>query len=179
MQQASLDLMRALKVPDAKLKSKVLVAGMPMNPDALELFVEANHYLNVSDANQFQHGIDLMERILEIEPDNAYVQAELLIAYHVQKALDPALELRKGRVQQLSEKLETNSKMMVGPIQPRIYEALALHETIAGDIDLAKQHLNQALEVRDSVLSYVIRGKHAELDGDLIGQVSLTVKPSI
>ncbi|KGR32681.1 DNA-binding transcriptional activator CadC [Vibrio campbellii] len=167
MQQASLDLMHALKVPDAKLKSKVLVAGMPMNPDAVELFVEANHYLNVSDANQFQHGIDLMEKILELEPDNAYVQAELLIAYHVQNALDPALELRKGRVQQLSEKLETNTKMMVGPIQPRIYEALALNETIAGDIDLAKQHLNQALEIRDSVLSYVIRGKHAELDGDL------------
>lgn len=57
--------------------------------------------------------------------------------------------------------------MMVGPIQPRIYEALALHETITGDIDLAKRHLNQALDVRDSVLSYVIRGKHAELDGDL------------
>ncbi|MGR5238425.1 lysine decarboxylation/transport transcriptional activator CadC [Vibrio alfacsensis] len=167
MQQASLDLMQVLKVPDAKLKSKVLVAGMPMNPDAFALFIRANHYLNVSDASQFQRGIDLMEKIQEIEPDNAYVQSELLIAYHVQKALDPALEFRKGRVQQLSDKLESNAQMMVDPIQPRIYEALALNETIAGDIDLAKQHLNQALEIRDSVLPYVIRGKHAELDGDL------------
>lgn len=167
LQQASLDLMTVLKVPDAKLKSKVLVAGMPNNPEALKLFIQANHYLNVSDANQFQHGIDLMENILEVESDNAYVQAELLIAYHVQRALDPALELRKGRVQQLSDKLETNTKMMLGPIQPRIYEALALHETIIGDLDLAKRHLNQALGLRDSVLSYVIRGKHAELDGDL------------
>lgn len=167
LQQASLDLMHVLKVPNAKEKSQVLVAGMPMNPDALELFVRANHYLNVSDAGRFQRGIDLMEKILEIEPDNAYVQSELLIAYHVQKALDPALELRKSRVQQLSETLETNTQAMVGPIQPRIYEALALHETVIGDIDMAKRHLSQAFELRDSVLSYVIRGKHAELDGDL------------
>ncbi|EGQ8019832.1 CadC family transcriptional regulator [Vibrio alginolyticus] len=167
LQQASLDLMQVLKVSDAKLKSTMLVAGMPMNPDALELFVQANHYLNVSDTKQFRQGIDLMENILEIEPDNAYVQAELLIAYHVQKALDFSHELKKGRMQQLSEALETNVKMMVGPIQPRIYEALALHETIIGDMALAKRHLGQALRLRDSVLSYVIRGKHAELDGDL------------
>ncbi|MCV5648450.1 hypothetical protein OFN55_37570, partial [Escherichia coli] len=44
---------------------------------------------------------------------------------------------------------------------------LALHETIAGDMASAKLHLGQALRLRDSVLSYVIRGKHAELDGDL------------
>lgn len=167
LQQASLDLMQVLKVSDAKLKSTMLVAGMPMNPDALELFVQANHYLNVSDTKQFRQGIDLMENILEIEPDNAYVQAELLIAYHVQKALDFSQELKKGRMQQLSEALETNVKMMVGPIQPRIYEALTLHETIIGDMALAKRHLGQALRLRDSVLSYVIRGKHAELDGDL------------
>ncbi|ELB2831189.1 lysine decarboxylation/transport transcriptional activator CadC [Vibrio alginolyticus] len=167
LQQASLDLMQVLKVSDAKLKSTMLVAGMPINPDALELFVQANHYLNVSDTKQFRQGIDLMENILEIEPDNAYVQAELLIAYHVQKALDFSQELKKGRMQQLSEALETNVKMMVGPIQPRIYEALALHETIIGDMALAKRHLGQALRLRDSVLSYVIRGKHAELDGDL------------
>ncbi|MCQ9071679.1 lysine decarboxylation/transport transcriptional activator CadC [Vibrio alginolyticus] len=167
LQQASLDLMQVLKVSDAKLKSTMLVAGMPMNPDALELFVQANHYLNVSDTKQFRQGIDLMENILEIEPDNAYVQAELLIAYHVQKALDFSQELKKGRMQQLSEALETSVKMMVGPIQPRIYEALALHETIIGDMALAKRHLGQALRLRDSVLSYVIRGKHAELDGDL------------
>ncbi|ELB2822147.1 lysine decarboxylation/transport transcriptional activator CadC [Vibrio alginolyticus] len=167
LQQASLDLMQVLKVSDAKLKSTMLVAGMPMNPGALELFVQANHYLNVSDTKQFRQGIDLMENILEIEPDNAYVQAELLIAYHVQKALDFSQELKKGRMQQLSEALETNVKMMVGPIQPRIYEALALHETIIGDMALAKRHLGQALRLRDSVLSYVIRGKHAELDGDL------------
>ncbi|EGQ8499103.1 lysine decarboxylation/transport transcriptional activator CadC [Vibrio sp. Vb2535] len=167
LQQASLDLMQVLKVSDAKLKSTMLVAGMPMNPDALELFVQANHYLNVSDTKQFRQGIDLMENILEIEPDNAYVQAELLIAYHVQKALDFSQELKKGRMQQLSEALETNVQMMVGPIQPRIYEALALHETIIGDMALAKRHLGQALRLRDSVLSYVIRGKHAELDGDL------------
>ncbi|KFJ85637.1 XRE family transcriptional regulator [Vibrio sp. OY15] len=167
LQQASLDLMQVLKVSDARLKSTMLVAGMPMNPDALELFVQANHYLNVSDTKQFRQGIDLMENILEIEPDNAYVQAELLIAYHVQKALDFSQELKKGRMQQLSEALETNVKMMVGPIQPRIYEALALHETIIGDMALAKRHLGQALRLRDSVLSYVIRGKHAELDGDL------------
>ncbi|EOX4444876.1 lysine decarboxylation/transport transcriptional activator CadC [Vibrio alginolyticus] len=167
LQQASLDLMQVLKVSDAKLKSTMLVAGMPMNPDALELFVQANHYLNVSDTKQFRQGIDLMENILEIEPDNAYVQAELLIAYHVQKALDFSQELKKGRMQQLSEALETNVKMMVGPIQPRVYEALALHETIIGDMALAKRHLGQALRLRDSVLSYVIRGKHAELDGDL------------
>ncbi|MDF2155867.1 lysine decarboxylation/transport transcriptional activator CadC [Vibrio sp. CAU 1672] len=167
MQQASMDLMQALRVPDVKLKSQMQLAGMPVNPEALALFVQANHYLNVSDADQFQHGVDLMEEILEIEPNNAYVQSELLIAYHVQKALNPQAELRKGKIKQLSEQLAVIVKMIEGPIQPRIYEALALQKTITGDVGSAKQYLTLALQMRDSVLSYVIRGKHAELDGDL------------
>lgn len=57
--------------------------------------------------------------------------------------------------------------MVIGQIQPRIYEALALHETGSGDIAKAKQYLAQALKLRDSVLSNVILGKHAELDEDV------------
>lgn len=165
--QASFDLMRVLNVPDAKQKALALNVGMPIDPKALELFIQANHYLNVSDVKQFKHGIDLLEEILQIEAENTYVQSELLIAYHVQKALDSDIELARSRVQDLSDGLENQIVTMSGPIQPRIYEALALHETIQGDLKSAQRHLNEAFALRHSVMSYVIKGKHAELNGNL------------
>ncbi|MCF7484161.1 lysine decarboxylation/transport transcriptional activator CadC [Vibrio sp. J1-1] len=167
LQQASLGMMTILNVPDAKLKSTMLVAGLPITPKALKLFIQAHHYLNISDENQYQHGIELMENVLDIEPHNAYVQAELLIAYHVQKALHPEQAQRKRQPQALYEALEVGAKMAIGQIQPRIYEALALHKTVVGDLAKAKQYLAQALKLRDSVLSNVIRGKHAELEEDI------------
>ncbi|WP_319535709.1 lysine decarboxylation/transport transcriptional activator CadC [uncultured Vibrio sp.] len=167
LQQASLGMMTILNVPNAKLKSTMLVAGLPMTPKALKLFIQAHHYLNISDANQYQHGIELMENVLDIEPHNAYVQAELLIAYYVQKALYPEQAQKKRQTQALHEALEVGAKMAIGQIQPRIYEALALHETVAGDLAKAKQYLVQALQLRDSVLSNVIRAKHAELEQDI------------
>lgn len=166
LQQASLSLMTILNVPDAKLKSTMLVAGLPMTTKALEQFVQANHYLKVSDSHQYQYGIELLESILEIEPDNAYVQAELLIAYHVQQALDPEYKSSDAKLKELRDALEVNVKMVSGPMQPRIYEALALHETVIGELAKAKRYLTQALKQRESVLSYVIRAKHAELDGN-------------
>ena len=123
--------------------------------------------MNVSDVKQFKHGIDLLEEILQIEAENTYVQSELLIAYHVQKALDSDIELARSRVQDLSDGLENQIVTMSGPIQPRIYEALALHETIQGDLKSAQHHLNEAFALRHSVMSYVIKGKHAELNGNL------------
>lgn len=167
LQQASLGMMTILSVPDAKLKSTMLVAGLPMTPKALKLFIQAHHYLNISAANQYQHGIELMEHVLDIEPHNAYVQAELLIAYYVQKALYPEQAQKKRQTQALHEALEVGAKMAIGQIQPRIYEALALHETVTGDLAKAKQYLAQALQLRDSVLSNVIRAKHAELEQDI------------
>ncbi|MGP8309200.1 lysine decarboxylation/transport transcriptional activator CadC [Vibrio sp. YIC-376] len=166
LQQASLSLMEILNVSDAKLKSTMLVAGLPMTTKALELLVQANHYLKVSDANQYQYGIELLENILEIEPDNAYVQAELLVAYHVQQAFEPERKSKEVKLKELQDALEVNVKMVSGQMQPRIYEALALHETVFGELAKAKRYLAQALKLRESVLSYVIRGKHAELDGN-------------
>ncbi|BDR12158.1 lysine decarboxylation/transport transcriptional activator CadC [Vibrio sp. STUT-A11] len=167
LQQASLGMMTILNVPNAKLESTMLVAGLPMTPKALKLFIQAHHYLNISDAEQYQHGIDLMENVLDIEPHNAYVQAELLIAYYVQKALYPEQAQKKRQTQALHEALEVGAKMTIGQIQPRIYEALALHETVTGDLAKAKQYLAQALKLRDSVLANVILGKHAELEQDI------------
>lgn len=166
LQQASLSLMTILNVPEAKLKSSTLGGGLPMTPRGLKLFIQANHYLKVSDINQYQYGIELMEQALEIEPDNAYVQAELLIAYHVQKAFSPDLGITEPHLEKIRDALEVNVKMVTGQIQPRIYEALALHETVTGEMAAARQYLAQALNLRNSALSYVIRGKQAELAGN-------------
>ncbi|CAE6924273.1 hypothetical protein [Vibrio sp. B1FLJ16] len=166
LQQASLSLMTILNVPEAKLKSSMLGGGFPMTPKGLKLFVRANHYLKVSDIKQYQSGIELLEQALEIEPDNAYVQAELLIAYHVQKAFSPDLGITEPHLEKIRDALEVNVKMVTGQIQPRIYEALALHETVSGELGIAKQYLTQALNLRESALSYVIRGKQAELAGN-------------
>ncbi len=166
LQQASLSLMTILNVPEAKLKSSMLGGGLPITPRGLNLFVKANHYLNVSDINQYQFGIELMEQALEIEPDNAYVQAELLIAYHVRNTLSPGRGVVEPNLKEIRDALEVNAKMASGPIQPRIYEALALHETVSGELAVARRYLVQALNLRESALSYVIRGKQAELSGN-------------
>ncbi len=44
--------------------------------------------------------------MLKLEPDNHYVQAELLIAYHVQQALSPDQALNQDRMLVLSEQLQ-------------------------------------------------------------------------
>ncbi|MCW8346251.1 lysine decarboxylation/transport transcriptional activator CadC [Vibrio sp. ZSDZ65] len=167
LKQSSLDLMRILKIEDAEQRAINTVSGVPNDPEALALFIRANHYLNVSDNQQFQYAIDLLEQILISEPDNAYVQSELLVAYYVQQALDESKVLKEERLTQLSVALNHFVSSESGPIQPRIYEALSLHETMLGEQAKAQAHLKQALKIRDSVLAYVIKGKHAELAGDL------------
>ena len=166
VRQIPLELLRKLNVSGARLKSKVLNAGLPMDPDALELFIKANHFIAIRDKKPFQHGIDLLEQALSIEKDNAYVQAELLVAYHIQNSLEFEPKQDSHRLQELEKKLKANVRMQVGFIQPRIYEALALHTMINGETSKAKKYLQQALKVRNSVLSYVLLGKYAELDGD-------------
>ncbi|MFC5076275.1 Transcriptional activator CadC [Vibrio thalassae] len=165
--QSSVDLMRVLNVANPEQRAVTMMAGVPKDPKALGLFIRANHYLNVSDAKQFQHGIDLLKEILKQEPNNAYVQSELLAAYYVGRALDDSSSLDQGALVNLSVALKQYLATSTGPIQPRIYEALALHETMQGDQEQAAAYLNQALQLRDSVLAYVIKGKHAELSGDV------------
>ncbi len=148
-------------------RAVTMMAGVPKDPKALGLFIRANHYLNVSDAKQFQHGIDLLKEILKQEPNNAYVQSELLAAYYVGRALDDSSSLNQDALVNLSVALKQYLATSTGPIQPRIYEALALHETMQGDQEQAAAYLNQALQLRDSVLAYIIKGKHAELSGDV------------
>ncbi|AUI87226.1 hypothetical protein BS333_13110 [Vibrio azureus] len=167
MRHIPLELLRKLNVPKARLKSKVLNAGLPMDADALELFIEANHFLSIQERKPFQHGIDLLEKTLSLEKDNAYVQAELLVAYHIQQALKFEPELNMNRLKELERKLEANVRMQLGFIQPKIYEALALHSMLNGKMSKAKKYLRQGLKVRNSVLSYVLLGKYAEIDGDI------------
>lgn len=167
LKQSSLDLMRVLNVANAEQRAVTMMAGVPSDPEALGLFIRANHYLNMSDVRQFQYGIDLLEKVVEQEPDNAYVQSELLAAYYVRSALDESSPLTQEKLGKLSGALKQYLATSNGPIQPRIYEALSLHETMMGDQEQAAAYLNQALQLRDSVLAYIIKGKHAELSGDV------------
>ncbi|OLQ91052.1 transcriptional regulator CadC [Vibrio ponticus] len=167
LRQVSIDLMTALKVPDAEKKSQLLIAGLPNSSEALKLLIEANHYLNVSELDKFQHGVALLEETLKIEPQNNYVQAELLIAYYAQKSLEPTFQIDYSRMSNLIEELNESLVDAVEPVQPRIYEALALYEMLNNNLDKAHRHLTQAMEMRDSAMAYVLLGKYSELTGDL------------
>lgn len=116
----------------------------PRQPAALGLYVRANHYLNVADRPQFQKGIYLLEQVLKLEPDNHYVQAELLIAYHVQQAISPDQALNQDRMLVLSEQLQQVSYSPQAVVQPRIYEALALQATVENQVETATHYLAQA-----------------------------------
>lgn len=167
MQQASLDLMQALTIAHPYHKAARLMADMPKNTTALQRFVQANHYLNVSEATEFARGVELLEQTLDAEPGNAYVEAELLVAYYVQHALEPERTLNHERIAILSRQLTQAVATEPLPTQPRVYEALALHEVMSGQLSQANRDLNRALAQRDSVLAYVIQGKLAELNGEL------------
>ncbi|KOO16111.1 XRE family transcriptional regulator [Vibrio xuii] len=167
LRQVAVDLMKAMKIAQPEQKSSALVAGLPDDAQALQLLIQANHYLNQSEAKPFMHGVDLLEQVLQIDPDNLYVQAELYISYYVAQALAPEQQLNQSRVNALSRSLEVGRPMLVAPVQPRTYEALALHATLSNHMDVAKRYLDQALAMRDSTLSYILLGKHAELMGDL------------
>ncbi|EEY46463.1 lysine decarboxylation/transport transcriptional activator CadC [Vibrio mimicus] len=169
LKNAELDIMLALRVPNAEQQAQQLLVDFPSQASALELYVRANHYLNLSDRQQFQKGIDLLEQVLTLEPKNHYVQAELLIAYHVQQALAGKEPSNQERILLLSERLSQASESLSGVVQPRIYEALALQATVDGQLERAADYLVQAQALRESVLSYVLQGKHAELKGDLDG----------
>lgn len=69
----------------------------------------------------------------------------------------------------LSEQLQQVSYSPQAVVQPRIYEALALQATVENQVEAATRYLAQAQGLRESVLSYVLQGKHAELKGDLDG----------
>ncbi|ASU23295.1 transcriptional regulator CadC [Vibrio qinghaiensis] len=166
MKQASLDLMQALAVPDAASKAERLMADMPANQQALVKLIQAHHYLNVSQPSSFKEGIRLLEEVLKIEPDNTYVQAELLVAYYVQTALDPSQVLSIDRVNQLTQSLLHVIEQGQPLQQPRIFEALALHETMRDNTPQANHYLQKVLAERESVLAYVLLGKLAELQGD-------------
>ncbi|MBF4246407.1 transcriptional regulator CadC [Vibrio anguillarum] len=167
MKQASQDLMQALAVPDAASKAERLMTDMPANQQALVKLIQAHHYLNVSQPSSFKEGIRLLEEVLKIEPDNAYVQAELLVAYYVQTALDPSQVLSIDRVNQLTQSLLHAIEQGQPLQQPRIFEALALHETMRDNASQANHYLQQVLAERESVLAYVLLGKLAELQGDM------------
>ncbi|POB66017.1 transcriptional regulator CadC, partial [Vibrio vulnificus] len=169
LHRAEVDIMQALRLPNAEQQAQILLVDFPKQPAALALYVRANHYLNLSDRQQVQKGIDLLEQVLNLEPNNHYVQAELLIAYHVQQALSDMPTLNQERILLLSSKLQNASDALDAVVQPRIYEALALQATVDEDLPSAERYLAKAQQLRESVLSYVLQGKHAELRGDLDG----------
>ncbi|EKO3578397.1 lysine decarboxylation/transport transcriptional activator CadC [Vibrio metschnikovii] len=166
IEKASSELMQALAVPDAENKASLLMAAMPENQQALLKLVRAHHYLNVSQPSSFKEGIRLLEEALQMEPINHYLQAELLVAYYVQTALDPRQSLSVDRANQLTQQLLLAVDQGHPLSQPRIFEALALHEIIRDNPLRADAYLQQALSVRESVFGNVLLGKLAELQGD-------------
>lgn len=167
MRQVSLDLMQALHVSDAQSQSERLMAGMPVNHQALARLILAHHYLNVSQPESFKQGIQLLEQVLGEEPDNLYVQAELLVAYYVHTALDPEQALAQDRVNQLTSQLLSGIKSASVATQARVFEALALHEILEQHLDQAGVYLQKVFTQRESVLAYVLQGKLSELKGDM------------
>jgi len=167
LRQVAIDLMKAFKVPQPEKNSLALIAGLPNSSEALKLLIQANHYLNLSELDKFQHGVALLEQALKIEPQNNYIQAELLIAYYAQKSLEPTMQINYDRVNMLLDELEASVDADAQSVQPRLYEALALHEMLSNNLEEGKQHLDNALQVRDSAMAYVLLGKYSELVGDL------------
>ncbi len=165
LRQADIDIMKVLKVEEPEKKADMLMRGLPSKPQAIEDLILANHYLNTSEGEDFQKGIDLLELVLQNEPNNRLTQAELLIAYHVQQALTPEIKLNQQRITSLSTELVRSQEGAAMQMQPRVYEALALHYIYIDELKQAKVYLKKAQSLRHSVLSYVLQGKLAELNG--------------
>ncbi|WP_375321127.1 lysine decarboxylation/transport transcriptional activator CadC [Aliivibrio logei] len=170
LRQSSLDLMRALGVSVSEEQIDILMLGLPKEKGLLEMLVQANHYINQPNPKRFEQGIRLLEKISEQEPDNAYILAELYIAYNAFSALNPELELTDNtlKTEKLSEELVTSYTNNMDKVLPtRIYEALAMNAIKQDEKEKAQQYLDLAFERRESALSYILQGKLAELNGNL------------
>lgn len=166
VKQVSQDLMQALHVSDAQSHAERLMTGLPVDQQALSTLILAHHYLNVSQPESFKEGIQLLEQVLHYEPENSYVQAELLVAYYVQVALDPDQALAQDRVNQLTYQLVSEIKSASLATQARVFEALALHEILTNHPEQAEVYLQRVFAQRESVLAYVLQGKLLESQGD-------------
>jgi len=166
LRNASFDLMEALRVAVTAEQVDALQIGLPQQSEALALFIRANHYLNLAEPDKFSRGIDLLEQVSQIELNNSYVQAELFIAYHALNALSPKRQANLEKAHYLGQKL-TVQPQVGEKVQPRVYEALALSETLKGNNFAASDYLHRALSMRQSVLSFILQGKQAELSGEL------------
>ncbi|GLR74748.1 lysine decarboxylation/transport transcriptional activator CadC [Aliivibrio sifiae] len=171
LRQSSLDLMRALGVSVSKEKMDSLMRGLPKEEGLLEMLVKANHYINQSDRESFEKGIQLLEKISEKEPDNGYISAELYIAYNAFLALNPELELINDnsiKIENLSQYLVDNYGDNTNEMLPiRIYEALAMEAIKQDKKEDAQKYLDLAFSRRESPFSYILQGKLNELNGNL------------
>lgn len=171
LRQSSVDLMRALGVSVSKEQMDGLMRGLPKEEGLLEMLVKANHYINQSDRESFEKGIQLLEKILEKEPDNGYISSELYIAYNAFLALNPELELINDnsiKIENLSQYLVDNYGDNTNEILPiRIYEALAMEAIKQDKKEDAQKYLDLAFSRRESPFSYILQGKLNELNGNL------------
>lgn len=174
LRHASADLLSALANKPTEEQLDLLMSGLPTDSALLTKLIKANHYINQIDLALFKKGINLLEQVLEAEPDNGLVLAERYIAYNVLSALSPDLDLVED-IKKSSEALiashsviaKSHSDISDRDLPVRVYEAFALQAIQNDKIIKAKNYISFAGKYRRSALYYIIQGKLAELDGNL------------
>lgn len=135
----------------------------PSDEGALVAMMEAYYYINSNQLESQRHGLGLLDRALQDEPDNALLLAERYLAGMVNLALGGKEE--GTPLAESGQRLRGQAEGLSHGVASRVWEALALQALLEGDLSQSRQDLAQAAQHGQSVLYHILSGKLAELEG--------------
>ncbi|MGL5451551.1 MAG: lysine decarboxylation/transport transcriptional activator CadC [Aeromonas sp.] len=181
LQASSRDFLRAINQRDT-----MPGIGWPTDDNALMAMMEAHYYTNDRDPVALQRGIALLDKALQIHPDQPLLLAERYLAGEVLTTLTGKAQnellhgigghltrvVQTGIVQSGEVQTGVGQTGVVQTVVPtrsvfpaRVWEALTLQAILHGKPQEANELLQQAASRGRSALYYILEGKLAELDG--------------
>ena len=125
--------------------SDQLVSSPEISIKAYELYLRGKHYTHKFSKNEILKGIEILEKVIQLQPDFALAYANIHYAYNMLAAagLLPAENALKKGIIYLNKAIELDKDL------PECHHSLGWHSLNKNwDFISAVKHLNKALELR-------------------------------
>ncbi|CAE6939286.1 C terminal [Vibrio sp. B1REV9] len=155
------DIESALEAPfDHEIISK-LDRQYPQDAATFNLIHKAHYASNIITVRSLYSAIKLYDQVLAIDPTLEIAAAERFISASILNSIQPNA-ISTTEMEVLFNSLMDIDDELHAPIY---YEALAIHSFSLDDPKQAKEHLSQALSVRESWTSNILAGKISQAEG--------------
>lgn len=125
--------------------SDQLVSSPEINIKGYELYLKGKHYTHKFSKDEILKGIQILEKVIKLQPDFALAYANIHYAYNMLAAagLSPAKEALEKGITYLNKAIVLDNNL------PECHHSLGWHSLNKNwDFISAKKHLNKALELR-------------------------------